>query len=270
MMVAAFDPSTRACTGALLAGRTVVISGAARARGIGKATARLFVRHGARVALLDLDEAEAAQAAQDVVVEGGQALGLRCDVTDAASCRAAIDRVLAWAPAGGRIDVLVNNAALTQKRGVAEISAEDYALITDVVLKGTIQLTQAVLPTMRRQRAGAIVAISSLSAQQGGGIFGGAHYCAAKAGVLGFTRAVAKEFGPEGIRANAITPGLVVTDFSRSGRSDEDKHASGAGWPLQRAGYPDEIASACLFLASDLSSFMTGATLDVNGGAYMR
>jgi NAD(P)-dependent dehydrogenase (short-subunit alcohol dehydrogenase family) len=261
---------SRTLVGRLLAGRTVVISGAARARGIGKATARLFVEHGASVALLDQDEAEARQAALDVAGDGGSAIGIACDVTRSDTCQQAIAQVLAWSGAQGRIDVLVNNAGVTQKRGIDAITADDYALVTDVVLRGTMQLTQAVLPAMRAQRSGSIVAISSLSAQQGGGIFGGAHYCAAKAGVLGFTRALAREFGPEGIRANAITPGLVLTDFSRSGRTDEEKHAIAHGWPLPRAGSPEEIASACLFLASDLSSYMTGATLDVNGGAYMR
>jgi NAD(P)-dependent dehydrogenase (short-subunit alcohol dehydrogenase family) len=259
----------RVTGGRLLEGRTVVISGAGRARGIGKATARLCVEHGAAVALLDLDEDEVREAARDVDGSQGQTLALHCNVADAASCRAAIAQVLAWSAARGRIDVLVNNAGLTQKRGVADITAEDYDRIVDVVLRGTVQLSQAVIPAMRAQRAGSLIAISSMSAQQGGGIFGGAHYCAAKAGVLGFTRALARELGADGIRANAITPGLVLTDFSRSGRTDEEKHASAAGWPLARAGLPDEIAGAVLFLASDLSSFMTGATLDVNGGAHM-
>lgn len=264
--------ASRQLSGLLLQGRTTVISGAGRARGIGKATARLFAQHGASVALLDVDEQEVAQAARDVAEAGGHAIGLRCDVTDPASCRQAIEQVLAWPEAQGRIDVLVNNAGVTQKRGIAEITAEDYELVTNVVLRGTLQLTQAVLPAMQRQGSGSIVAISSLSAQQGGGVFGGAHYCAAKAGVLGFVRALAREFGPQGLRANAITPGLVLTDFSRSGRTDEEKHALAvaAGWPMGRAGDAEEIAGACLFLASDLSSFMTGATLDVNGGAYLR
>jgi NAD(P)-dependent dehydrogenase (short-subunit alcohol dehydrogenase family) len=260
----------RAVAGRLLAGRTVVISGAGRARGIGKATARLLLEHGASVALLDLDREEVVQAAQDVSGGSGAAIGLECDVTQAASCDRAIAEVLAWKPSGGRIDVLVNNAGVTQKRSIADITPDDYARVTEVVLRGTIQLTQAVLPAMREQRRGSIVMMASMSAQQGGGIFGGAHYCAAKAGVLGFTRALANEFGPEGIRANAISPGLVLTDFSRSGRTDEEKHASAQGWPLRRAGHPDEIAGACLFLASDLSSYVTGTTLDVNGGAYMR
>jgi NAD(P)-dependent dehydrogenase (short-subunit alcohol dehydrogenase family) len=256
--------------GRLLEGRTVVISGAARERGIGKATARLFIEHGASVVLLDQNEDEVRQAASDVSGGTGTALGLACDVTRMDACVRAISQALEWKGSRGRIDALVNNAAVTQKRGIADISPDDYALVTDVVMRGTMQLTQAVLPTLRAQGRGSIVMISSLSAQQGGGIFGGAHYCAAKAGVLGFMRALAREFGSEGIRANAIAPGLVLTDFSRSGRTDEEKHASARSWPLARAGHPDEIASACLFLVSDLSSYMTGATLDVNGGAYMR
>lgn len=258
-------------SGRLLEGRTVVISGAGRARGIGKASAALFVQHGARVAMLDLDADEVRSAAADIA-DGKTDLtvGIRCDVTSKASCQSAIEQVLRWDAGRGRIDVLVNNAAVTQKRGIADITEDDYQLITDVALRGTILLTQAVLATMQRQKAGSLVNISSMSAQQGGGVFGGAHYCAAKAGVLGFTRAFAREFGPDGIRANAIAPGLIVTDFSRSGRSDEEKDASGQSWPLQRAGRPVELASACLFLASDLSSYVTGTTLDVNGGAYMR
>lgn len=263
-----FATGTR--SGRLLEGRTAVISGAGRARGIGKATARLFVEHGARVALLDLDEAEVRQSAADVSEGGGAAIGLRCDVTDKASCQSAIAQVLDWSGGGGRIDVLVNNAGLTQKRAVLDITEQDYDLITDVVLRGTLLLSQAVIPVMRRQRGGSIVAVSSMSAQQGGGVFGGPHYCAAKAGVLGFTRALAKELGPDGIRANAVAPGLIITDFSRTNRSDADKDASARDWPLSRAGRAVELASACLFLASDLASFVTGTTLDVNGGAHMR
>jgi len=257
-------------SGRLLEGRTVVVSGAGRARGIGKATARLFVEHGARVAMLDLDEAEVREAAADVAAGSAATLAVRCDVTRMESCRSAIEQVLAWSGSAGRIDVLVNNAGVTQKRPVTEITPDDYTLITDVTLRGTMQLAQAVIPVMRAQRSGSIVNISSMSALQGGGVYGGAHYCAAKAGVLGLTRALARELGPDGIRANAITPGLIVTDFSRSGTPDEAKHAMGQAWPLQRAGSPVEIGGACLFLASDLSSYVTGITLDVNGGAYMR
>ena len=250
--------------GLLLQGRVAVITGASRARGIGLATARLFAQHGARVALLDLDEGEAAAAAGAL---GPQHLGLGCDVRDAAACAAAVERVRQWA---GRIDVLVNNAAITQKRGLLEVTADDFEQVVAIALRGTFQMSQCVIPTMVQQGSGSIISISSMSAQQGGGVFGGSHYCAAKAGVLGFTRAMAKEFGPQGIRANAITPGLIMTDFSRGANSDENKHALGKTFPLGRVGKPEDIAGACLYLASDLSSFVTGATLDVNGGAYMR
>lgn len=257
-------------TGALLEGRVAIISGAGRERGIGKATAKLFAAHGASVALLDLDEAEVQAAAAEVSAPGANAIGIVCDVSQPESCKAAIERVLGWPTGKGRIDILVNNAGLTQRKRVADISVEDYSRITDVVLAGTLRLSQAVMPAMKSQRAGNIICISSMSAQQGGGVFGGAHYCAAKAGVLGLVRAMAKELGPDGIRANAITPGLILTDFSRSGSTDESKHAVAKDWPLGRAGDPAEIAGACLFLASDLSSYVTGVTLDVNGGAYMR
>jgi NAD(P)-dependent dehydrogenase (short-subunit alcohol dehydrogenase family) len=271
-LTASPDPAVRTSqrVGALLEGRVAVISGAGRDRGIGKATAKLFEAHGASVALLDLDEKEVLAAAADVGSGGGKAIGITCDVTSSDSCRAAIERVLAWPSGQGRIDILVNNAGVTQRRRIADLTPDDYNRITDVVLKGTLQLSQAVLPTMRSQRGGSIICVSSMSAQQGGGVFGGAHYCAAKAGVLGLVRAMARELGPDGIRANAVTPGLILTDFSRSGATDESKHALARDWPLARAGDPSEIAGACLFLASDLSSYMTGATLDVNGGAYMR
>jgi NAD(P)-dependent dehydrogenase (short-subunit alcohol dehydrogenase family) len=248
----------------LLEGKVAVITGAGRARGIGKATAALFAAHGARVLMLDVDEAEVREAAADV---GEGATSAVCDVTSAESCRAAIAQALAWT---GRVDVLVNNAGVTQKRALVDISAADYELVTDVVLRGTLNMSQAVIPAMRTARSGSIVCISSMSAQQGGGVFGGAHYCAAKAGVLGLTRSMAMELGPDNIRANAISPGLILTDFSRSGSTDESKHEKAQAWPLRRAGRPDEVAGACLFLASELSSFMTGATLDVNGGAYLR
>jgi NAD(P)-dependent dehydrogenase (short-subunit alcohol dehydrogenase family) len=248
----------------LLDGRVALVTGASRARGIGLATARLFAQHGARVALLDLDEGEAGAAAQSI---GAAHIGIGCDVRDAEACAAAVARVLQWA---GRVDVLVNNAAVTQRRAVLDVTADDFHTVVSIALRGTLQMSQCVIPAMRAQRSGSIVCISSMSAQQGGGVFGGSHYCAAKAGVLGLMRAMARELGPDGVRANAVTPGLVMTDFSRGATSDERKQELGKGFPLGRVGTPQDIAGACLYLASDLSSFMTGATLDVNGGAYMR
>lgn len=241
-----------------------MITGASRARGIGLATARLFAEHGARVALLDLDRSEAEAAAAGV---GPEHIGLACDVRDAAACRAA---VAAAEQRLGPVDVLVNNAGLTQRRGVMDVTADDYAAVTDVVLRGTLQMSQAVIPSMRARRQGSVVCVSSMSAQQGGGVFGGSHYCAAKAGVLGLMRAMARELGPDQVRVNAVAPGLILTDFSRGENSDENKHALARSFPLGRVGQPVDVAGACLFLASDLSAFVTGATIDVNGGAYLR
>ena len=248
----------------LMEGRVAVITGAGRDTGIGYATAKLFIEHGGRAVLCDL----AAEAPRDRAASLGEnAIGAECDVTDAGSCAAAVQAAMqAW----GRVDCVVNNAGLTQRRKVAEVTPEDYDLVTDVVLRGTLLMTQAALPHLSRDGSGSIVNVSSLSALQGGGIFGGPHYCAAKAGVLGLTRAMAKEFGPEGIRANAIAPGLIMTDFSRRGPSaDPGKVEAAKAYPLGRPGAPEDIANAALYLASDLASYVTGVTLSVNGGSFI-
>lgn len=247
----------------LLKGRVAIITGAGRQTGIGFATARLFIEHGARVALCDLAAEDPDQAAAAL---GENAIGLVCNVTDAGACGQAVAAAMdKW----GRLDVVVNNAGLTQRRKVAEVTEEDYNLVTDVVLRGTLLMTQAALPHLTRG-VGSVVNVSSLSAQQGGGIFGGPHYCAAKAGVLGLTRAMAKEFGPEGIRANAIAPGLIMTDFSRRGPSaDPGKIEAAKAYPLGRPGQALDIANAALYLGSDMSSYVTGITLSVNGGSFI-
>ena len=251
----------------LLEGRVAVISGAAHPKGIGKATARLFLEHGARVAMLDLDAAQVQASARDLGAAPDHLLALPCDVGDPRQCAQALRMVADWS--ADRIDVLVNNAAITQKATLREITEADFDRILRVNLKGVLNLSQAAIPYMIARACGSIISISSLSAQNGGGIFGGAHYCAAKAGVQGMTRAMAKELGAHHIRANAIAPGLITTDFSRTGRSDASKDQAAQIWPLGRAGRPHEVAGGCLFLASDLSSYVTGTTLDINGGAHM-
>ena len=249
----------------LLNEKVAIVTGASRERGIGLATAKLFAEHGAIVVLTDLDGDDARRAAGDV---GARHLGLACDVTDRDACVAVADDAIRRF---GRIDVLVNNAGVTQRRGVMDVTPEDYARVTDVVLRGTLYMSQAVIPHMRAQRAGSIVCVSSMSGQQGGGVFGGTHYCAAKAGVIGMAKAMARELGPDGVRVNAIAPGLILTDFSRRPNSDAGKHELAKSFPLGRVGMPADVAGACLYLASDrLSGFVTGATLDVNGGANLR
>jgi NAD(P)-dependent dehydrogenase (short-subunit alcohol dehydrogenase family) len=147
-----------------------------------------------------------------------------------------------------------------------EITPQDWQRIVDVNMTGVLYLSQAFIPHMRTRGQGSIACMSSVSAQRGGGIFGGPHYSAAKAGVLGLARAMARELAGAGIRVNCITPGLIGTDILK-GKLDEERKAEIAETiPLGRLGHPRDIAGACVFLASELSAYCTGITLDVNGG----
>ncbi len=245
----------------LLEGRTAAITGAASERGIGLATARLFARHGARVAILDLDEGAASRAAATLDGEGH--IGLACDVTDKTACEAAAARA---ADAFGHIDILIANAGITQPVKIMEITPEDWARIVDVNMKGVLFSAQAFIPQMRARKSGSIVCMSSVSAQRGGGVFGGPHYAAAKAGVLGLAKAMARELGPDGVRVNCVTPGLIQTDITGGMLTDEMRTEIKKGVPLNRLGDVEDVAGVCLFLASPLSSYVTGAVIDVNGG----
>ena len=244
----------------LLKDKVSIITGGAGINGLGFATARLMAAQGARVAILDLALAEPASAA---ALLGEGHLGVVANVTDKASCEAAVAQVL---KAFGRVDALVNNAGITQPVKTLEITGADYDRILDVSLRGTLYMSQAALPSMRQQQSGSIICISSVSAQRGGGILGGPHYSAAKAGVLGLARAMAREFGPENIRVNCITPGLIGTDIIKGKLTEEKKAEIAETIPLARLGRADDIAGACVFLASELSAYCTGITLDVNGG----
>lgn len=244
----------------LLKDKVAVITGGAGLNGLGFATARKMAEQGAKVAILDLEQANPFAAAARL---GPQHLGAITDVTSKKSCA---DAVAAVMNQFGRIDILVNNAGITQPVKTLEISGSDYDRILDVSLRGTLYMSQVILSAMVQQNSGSIICISSVSAQRGGGILGGPHYSAAKAGVLGLARAMAREFGPQGIRVNCITPGLIGTDIIK-GKLDEARQAEIAETiPLARLGRPEDIAGACVFLASDLSAYCTGITLDVNGG----
>ena len=244
----------------LLDGKVAIISGAASPRGIGLATARMFAKHGAKVAIFDLDEQAASAAAASI---GPEHRGYACNVADLESCQAAAKRALADF---GKIDILINNAGITQAAKVMDIDPASWERILDVNLRGVLYLSQAVLPQMKKQKSGSIACMSSVSAQRGGGILGGPHYSAAKAGVLGLAKAMARELGPENIRVNCVTPGLIQTDISAGKISDAQKAEIASGIPLNRLGFADDVAGAYLFLASDLSAYITGAVIDVNGG----
>lgn len=245
----------------LLEGKVAIITGAASPRGLGRATAKLFAEQGAKVVIADLNESASIEAANSL--PGEEHLGIAINVANEQQVQAAKEKILAKY---GRIDVLVNNAGITQPIKTLDIKGENYDAVLDVSLRGTLLMSQAVLPTMQAQKSGSIVCISSVSAQRGGGIFGGPHYSAAKAGVLGLAKAMAREFGRDGIRVNCITPGLIQTDITQGKLTDEQKAQIIADIPLARLGDAIDIARGALFLASDLSSYSTGIVLDINGG----
>ncbi len=244
----------------LLKDKVAVVTGGAGLNGLGYATARQMAEQGAHVVILDLERANPTGAAMGL---GHKHLGVVADVTDKASCDKAVHAVL---QKFGRIDVLVNNAGITQPRKFLDITGADYDAVLDVSLRGTLYMSQAVLPAMRAQKAGAIVCISSVSAQRGGGILGGPHYSAAKAGVLGLARALAREVGIDGIRVNCVTPGLIATDINKGLIPEDRMKGILEQIPLNRIGEPADVAGCVLFLACDLSKYLTGVTLDVNGG----
>lgn len=247
----------------LLDGQVAVITGGASQRGIGRATATLFAEHGARVAILDIDGGGAEKTARSL---GSKHQGYRCDVTKQREVESVFAKVFQDL---GSPSVLVNNAGITQPKCIAEIEEIDYEAVLDVNLRGTFLCSKAALVYMRKLKRGSIICISSVSAERGGGIFGGPHYSAAKAGILGLVKAVAREVASEGIRVNAVAPGLIDTDITHGRLSGEQMAALIQSIPMGRIGQPLDVARACLFLASPLSEYITGEVIDVNGGMHM-
>lgn len=247
----------------LLAGQVAVITGAASARGIGRATARLFAEHGARVAILDRDDQGAAAGAAEL---GPGHQGYACDVTSEAEVAAVF---AALASDLGLPAVLINNAGITSPLRLGDVTRADYDAVMDVNLRGSFLCSQAVAPLMRARGGGSIVCLSSVSAKRGGGVFGASVYSAAKAGVLGLARALARELAPDKIRVNAVAPGLVDTDIFGGQLGEERRNELVRTIPLGRIAQPLDVARACLFLASELADYITGEVLDVNGGSHI-
>jgi NAD(P)-dependent dehydrogenase (short-subunit alcohol dehydrogenase family) len=248
----------------LLKDKICVITGAGSARGLGRAAAQLFAEHGAKVAALDID----LEGARSVVasLEGRGHMALKCDVTRRKDCDAAIARVLSR---HGQIDVLVNNAGVTAPQRLMETTDDIYNRVMDINMRGCLHMTQAVVPAMRARRQGSIVNMSSVSAQRGGGVFGGTAYSAAKAAMLGYTKAAARELGPDNIRVNAVCPSMIDTDITGGALTPERKAAILDTIPMGRLGEAREVANCYLFLASELSSYITGSELDINGGSHI-
>lgn len=242
----------------LLKDKIAVITGGAQ--GLGLAMGERFVAAGAKVVIGDLDGASAQAAAAGL---DGEAIGVACNVVDADQVQALIDAALEkW----GRIDVFVNNAGITRDATMRKMSEDDFDAVISVHLKGCWNGTRLAAAVMREQKSGAIVNISSLSGKVG--MVGQTNYSAAKAGMVGMSKAAAKEMAHHGVRVNAIQPGLIRSAMTEAmpQKAWDQKMAE---IPMQRAGEPDEIAKVALFLASDLSSYMTGTVLEVTGGRFM-
>lgn len=245
---------------ALLTGRTAIITGGASSTGIGHATARTFVQHGAHVAILDLPETNPEGVAAKL---GSEHLGLECDVRDKNACCDCVDRI---AESFGGIQILIGNAGLVHGTPILDVTRAEYDEVLDVNLRGNFHMAQAVIPHMRRNKGGSIVLMSSIAGQVGGGLFGRSHYAAAKSGIFGLAKALARELAPDQIRANAIAPGVIDNDFTKGRMTREIKDNIAATVPLGRLGTSEDVANVCLFLASDLSAYMTGTVIPVNGG----
>jgi NAD(P)-dependent dehydrogenase (short-subunit alcohol dehydrogenase family) len=249
--------------------RVALITGAGSERGIGRATATIFVAAGARVALLDMDAAGAERNAATLGASGAKTIGVGADVNDPSSVRAALDQVEA---ALGPVDLLVNSAGITRGTPLWETNLEEFDQVMNVNLRGGFVCLQAVLPGMMARKRGRIIWISSIAGKQGGGVFGAAHYAASKAGVIGLCQAAARQLGPYGITSNAIAPGLVTTDLIARAGGDETyarlRQIAEENTPMRRAASAEDVAYAALYLASDEASFVNGEILDVNGGAY--
>ena len=246
----------------LLDGKVAVITGAAQ--GIGLEIARTYLAQGASVVLGDIN-AEAAEksAAELATGGGGRTLGLRCDVSSEDEVTALVAKAVDDL---GSLDIMVNNAGITRDATMRKMTLEDFRAVLEVHLVGAWLGTKAAGAIMREQKRGSIVNMSSISGKVGN--IGQTNYSSAKAGMIGLTKASAKELAFLGVRVNAIQPGLIRTAMTAAMRSDvwESKLAE---IPMGRAGEPAEIANVALFLASDLSSYITGAVLEVTGGRHL-
>ena len=255
----------------LLKDKICVIAGAASLRGIGYATAELFAEHGAKIVVVDLAMDEGVVSAIEASIEDrlqrpASVHGFRCDISNAEDCERLFRNVVEL---HGSADCLVNSAAIVKSQPLLDISDRDLSTMIDVNLKGAFNLSRGALRVFTAKGGGVIVNIASVAAQRGGGLVGGAHYAASKGGVISLTRSIAREFGPHGIRANVVCPSMTETSMLDDTVTDAMFRDIIAAIPLRRAGKPREIAGACLFLASDLSGYVTGATIDVNGGSHI-
>lgn len=247
--------------------RTAVVTGAGSRRGIGQATANALGAAGWHVAVLDIDEASAKERAEKVSREHGvSAFGVACDVTDVDQVDAAVGTVESDLPPVG---ALVNNAGITSPTRFLDVTDDEWDRIFEVNVRGSYLMTKRLAPGMAEREFGRVVNLSSVSAERGGGVFGGVAYSAAKAALLGFSRALARELGPSGVTVNSVAPGLVDTDITAGKLAPERKEALVADIPTGRAGTVADVADVITFLCRPESGYLTGVTYDINGGSHI-
>jgi NAD(P)-dependent dehydrogenase (short-subunit alcohol dehydrogenase family) len=247
--------------------KTAVITGAGSKRGIGRATAHALAAAGWNIAIPDLDEASAKDAATEIAERHSvQAVGVGCDVTDATSVESALAAADDAVPP---IGALINNAGITSPTPFLEVTAEEWERLFAVNVRGSYNFTRRIAPGMVERGFGRIVFLSSVSAERGGGVFGGVGYSAAKAAQLGFARALARELGPSGITVNSVAPGLIDTDITAGKLVGEKEAQVLAGVPVGRKGLASDVADLITYLCREESGYITGATYDVNGGSHI-
>lgn len=245
--------------------QVVLVTGAGSPKGIGRTIAQTFGKQGAKVVICDINQAGCDANVDEMKKMGIEAAGYAANLTDPDAVKELVNKIV---EKYGRIDVLVNNAGISQKVTVADMTLDDIKRIFSVNMFGLFLITQAVCEVMKKQKYGRIVHLSSVSGKRGGGVFGGAHYSASKAAVLGFSKNLAREVSQYGITTNCVCPGLINTEIWKS-MPKEQADAVIAGIPMGRPGETQEVANAIVFLASKEASYITGEEIDINGGSHM-
>jgi 3-oxoacyl-[acyl-carrier protein] reductase len=244
-----------------LTGKVALVTGAAQ--GIGKAIALLLARNGADLVVSDINLEKAEETAKEIGAIGPKAMAVKVDVANLSDVEQMVGGILEKL---AKIDILVNNAGITRDKLILRMTEEDWDAVLGVNLKGTFNCTKAVLRHMAKQRSGKIVNIASVVGEMGNA--GQANYSASKAGVIGLTKTIAREYAQRGINVNAIAPGYIETPMTEA-LPEKAKEELKKLIPMERLGKPEDVAEAVLFLVSEESSYITGQVLNVNGGIYM-